>query len=75
MVLDAIAEFLKSQGVAVSGRSFAVSIKGHKFPQRELAVYGTRALFVIEELAPHLVLKREQALAILLDHRKPLLCA
>lgn len=62
IVLDVTAEFLRSHGIKVTLRNFSVARKGHKYPQRELAITNaadTRT--VLRELYPHLILKKARA--------------
>src|SRR5207244_3297270 len=65
-VLDEIAKFLSLRGLKVSKRNFSVAYKGHKYPQRELAITNADDTGVaLEQMLPYLVLKRDRAIEAL----------
>jgi hypothetical protein len=62
-VLYAIADFLGEQGLKVSERNYSVSVKGHKYPQCELAITNAEDTRVaLHAMLPYLVLKKQRAL-------------
>jgi hypothetical protein len=65
-VLDWVAAFLAGQDLKVTLRNFSVSTRGHRYPQRELAVTnGADTRVILQRLLPYLIVKRDRALAAL----------